>query len=167
MAESLSVCPCIYMGPSTSIIIPLIFCIGGNRRTIVPEFLQNLARNHGWAFISADYRLLIPASGNEMLEDVLSLFNYIENDLPQVDLSRIAVFGSSAGAYPARLAGIYAKPKPKAIAMIHGRELTFPYYRLACPMPSCHDQAVGISSRCRTWPIHLAAVQICCVKSHI
>jgi len=62
-----------------------------------------------------------------MLEDVLSLFKYIGNSIPQVDPSRIAVFGSSAGAYPARLAGIYAKPKPKVIAMIYGRE-PFPLY---------------------------------------
>lgn len=103
---------------------------------IVPEFLQSLARNRGWAFISADYRLLIPASGNEMLEDVLSLFKYIGSNLPQVDSSRIVVYGASAGAYPARLAGIYVEPKPKAIAMIYGRELTFLYASL---IPSCHN----------------------------
>src|ERR1700733_6525180 len=94
----------------------LIVCfIAGNRRSLVPEFLQNLARNHYRAFISADYRPLIPASGKEILKDVLSLFKHIGNNIPQVDLSRIAAFGSS-GAYAARLAGIYAKPKPKAIA---------------------------------------------------
>jgi acetyl esterase/lipase len=92
----------------------------------MPKFFLREAEARGWSYLSADYRLLVPASGHDILEDVSALFDYIAKHLPQVDTSRIAVIGSSAGAYPARLAGLYANPKPKAIVSMYGSMLRIP-----------------------------------------
>lgn len=57
-----------------------------------------------------------------MLHDVTALFTYISTHLPQVDPKRIAVVGTSAGGYLARLAGLYANPQPCAIVSMQGSE---------------------------------------------
>ncbi len=78
----------------------------------------------GWAFISADYRLLIPCTDHDILADVKNLFNYLSsdemnNDLKNasfcIDSSRLVVAGASAVANIAYLAAVHAKPKPKAV----------------------------------------------------
>lgn len=97
-----------------------IFHTGGNRRSLVPPFYRHLATSQNWSFISADYRLLVPASGHDMLDDVTTLFAYISDNLPQIDPKRIAVVGTSAGGYLARLAGLYADPRPCAIVSMQG-----------------------------------------------
>lgn len=94
---------------------------------------------NGWIFISADYRLLIPCTGHDIIADVKNLFSYlssdqINNDLNnpsyRIDSSRLTVGGASAGAYVAYLAGIHAKPKPKAIFSLYGfgSHLISPFY---------------------------------------
>lgn len=57
-----------------------------------------------------------------MIDDVEALFAYIASHLPQVDHQRIAVVGTSAGGYIARLAGLYASPRPCAVVSMQGRE---------------------------------------------
>ncbi|KAF8449913.1 Alpha/Beta hydrolase protein, partial [Terfezia claveryi] len=89
--------------------------------------------SRGWAFISADYRLLIPSTGHEILRDVKSLFAFLadaEGGLNkelralgcphQIDSNRLYVGGSSAGAYPAFLAALFAQPKPKGFFSLYG-----------------------------------------------
>lgn len=77
----------------------------------------------GWSLISPDYRLLIPASGKEMIEDITKLMEFIVAKLPQIDASRLAVGGGSAGGYLARLAALYARPRPKAMYSFYGSKL--------------------------------------------
>jgi len=97
------------------------------------DFHTGDSLSHGWAFISADYRLLIPSTGHEILRDVGSLFAFLADadgglnkelralGCPhQIDPSRLYVGGSSAGAYPAFLAALFAQPKPKGFFSLYG-----------------------------------------------
>jgi acetyl esterase/lipase len=84
----------------------------------------------GYALISVNYQLLPPATGHEILEDITDLFGFIENDIndlvkargrdDHIDSQRIAVIGTSAGGLCAYLAGIHARPKPRAIISMYG-----------------------------------------------
>lgn len=88
----------------------------------MPQSLRIEAKARGWSFLSPDYRLLIPTTAKDIVDDVVKLFEYISTNLPQIDASRIAVGGSSGGGYVARLAAIYAKPAPKALYSLYGSE---------------------------------------------
>lgn len=78
----------------------------------------------GLAFISADYRLLPPSTGHDVLEDVVDLFAFLGRTptLGSVllDANRLAVAGSSAGGMCAFLAAIHAKPRPRAVLSLYG-----------------------------------------------
>ncbi|CAF1004566.1 unnamed protein product [Rotaria sp. Silwood1] len=120
--------------------------IAGNRQSFIPMQLKRDILAIGWAFISADYRLLIPCTGHDILADVKSLFNYLSSDQLNKDLndvsyridpSRLAVAGASGGAYVAYLAAVNAIPKPKAVFSLYGLggHLISPfYYSVKSPM---------------------------------
>ena len=78
----------------------------------------------GLAFISADYRLLPPSTGHDVLEDVVDLFAFLGRTPTlgsvHLDASRLAVAGSSAGGMCAFLAAIHAKPRPRAVLSLYG-----------------------------------------------
>ena len=78
----------------------------------------------GLAFISADYRLLPPSTGHDVLEDVVDLFAFLARTPTLgsvlIDATRLAVAGSSAGGMCAFLAAIHAKPRPRAVLSIYG-----------------------------------------------
>ncbi|RPB27454.1 alpha/beta-hydrolase [Terfezia boudieri ATCC MYA-4762] len=106
--------------------------ISGNRDFLCKDIKRDTL-SRGWAFISADYRLLIPSTGHEILRDVKSLFAFLadaEGGLNkelralgcphQIDSNRLYVGGSSAGAYPAFLAALFAQPKPKGFFSLYG-----------------------------------------------
>ncbi|PIL22455.1 hypothetical protein GSI_15143 [Ganoderma sinense ZZ0214-1] len=83
-------------------------------------------------FISADYRLLPPATGHDILADIKDLFAFIDRDVNvlvrgckgtrafEIDSSALAVAGSSAGALCAYLASMHASPRPKAVLSLYG-----------------------------------------------
>jgi acetyl esterase/lipase len=72
-------------------------------------------QKYGYACISADYRLAPQVGVAEILEDVKDCVAYIRNELTSevdhdaIDVSSIAVSGSSAGGYLALLAGLYVE----------------------------------------------------------
>ena len=82
---------------------------------------------HNYALISADYRLAPQARVAEILSDVTDCIAYIRNHLvidaglkpDAVNVSKIAVSGSSAGGYLALLAGLYAQPRPDVVLAIY------------------------------------------------
>ena len=84
----------------------------------------------GYIFASADYRLLPPTDGHQVLEDVKDAFAFVStfsHDREEgkgnltVDSTRIAVAGTSAGGLCAYLAAIHCKtPKPVAILSMYG-----------------------------------------------
>ncbi|KAJ3037883.1 hypothetical protein HDV00_001227 [Rhizophlyctis rosea] len=90
---------------------------------------KEFADRNNLIFFGADYRLLHPSTGFSIIEDVKSLFSFLANPsfsstyLPhniKLDISKIAVAGYSGGGYPARAAGIYATPRPRAILSVFG-----------------------------------------------
>lgn len=102
------------------------------------------------AFISADYRLLFPFSARDIYDDVLALFNYLSTSANRDLLAHnpasppayliseklFAVAGASAGAYPARLAALYASPRPRALFSLYGigGDLLSPFYVHQAPL---------------------------------
>lgn len=154
--------------PSSSLNAPLIPAVvffhgggvfRGNRKSILPEFkgiifaaiinpnpansgfIPDHVISNGWSFISADYRLLLPCTGHDILEDITALFTYISAGLPtavtthQIDPTRLFVSGHSGGAYVARQAALHGTPRPKAFFSLSGQggELLMPHYFTAKP----------------------------------
>jgi acetyl esterase/lipase len=82
----------------------------------------------GYVFISADYQLLPAATGHDIVEDVKDLFNFLSDTeiksesgaAVKIDISRVAVTGSSAGGLCAYLASIHCSPRPKALVSLYG-----------------------------------------------
>lgn len=82
----------------------------------------------GFIFISADYQLLPPATGHDIVKDLQDLFTFItETELSdasqnryRVDPERIAVSGSSAGGLCTYLAAMHCSPRPKALISLYG-----------------------------------------------
>ncbi|KAF8428215.1 alpha/beta-hydrolase, partial [Tirmania nivea] len=131
--------------------------ISGNRDFLCKDIKSEYTLSRGWAFISADYRLLIPSTGHEILRDVKSLFAFLadtEGGLNkelmalgcphQIDSNRLYVGGSSAGAYPAFLAALFAQPKPKGFFSLYGvgGDLLSEFY-----LPSVADVPVSLAPR--------------------
>ncbi|KAF9783271.1 alpha/beta-hydrolase [Thelephora terrestris] len=105
----------------------------GNRKSWFPEWLHGRLSRRGVAFISADYRLLSPSTGHDILEDIQDLFAYIRNDLNsalaeaggdhglRISVDAIAVAGSSAGGLCAYLSAMHVFPKPRALLSVYGQ----------------------------------------------
>lgn len=88
--------------------------------------MRRAVQKHKLAVISADYRFAPQIGIADILEDVQDAVNFIRKDLSShldsqdaVDVSKLAVSGSSAGGYLALLAGLYINPKPDVILPIY------------------------------------------------
>ncbi|KAH9922866.1 alpha/beta-hydrolase [Epithele typhae] len=105
----------------------------GNRKSWFPTWLHQRVVSSGMAFISADYRLIPPSTGHDILSDVKDLFKFLQDgvnprireltlDQPSFEIASdaIAVAGSSAGGLCAYLAAIHASPQPKAVLSLYG-----------------------------------------------
>ncbi|KDQ12858.1 hypothetical protein BOTBODRAFT_161059 [Botryobasidium botryosum FD-172 SS1] len=106
----------------------------GDRGSWKPEWMIREANARSWIFISADYRLLLPCTSHDILEDVKDLFSWVSslNPIPEladstrnplglsVDASRLIAAGTSAGGYLAYLAALWAEPRPKAVVSMYG-----------------------------------------------
>ncbi|KAF8474821.1 Alpha/Beta hydrolase protein [Kalaharituber pfeilii] len=142
-------------GSQTLISIPsLVFFHGGGltagNRELLPDLLRDEVLAASFAFISADYRLLFPFSARHIHQDVINLFKFLSNSLNKELLAQnptnpppylisekiFTVAGASAGAYPARLAALYASPRPCAIFSLYGigGDLLSPFYVHQAPM---------------------------------
>ncbi|OBZ71192.1 hypothetical protein A0H81_08412 [Grifola frondosa] len=53
----------------------------GNRRSWFPSWLHKRVVSAGIAFISADYRLLPPATGHDILADIKDVFRFLSEDI--------------------------------------------------------------------------------------
>lgn len=96
----------------------------------------------GIVFVSADYRLIPPAIGQEILEDIQDLFTFLSHDVNssirerllvdrtgdarhthgvfEIDPNAIAVAGTSSGGLCAYLAATHAVPRPVAVLSMYG-----------------------------------------------
>ncbi|KAF9566064.1 alpha/beta-hydrolase [Agrocybe pediades] len=82
----------------------------------------------GCAFISADYRCLIPATASDIVDDLKDVFKFVSSTTFkgddytfQLDEDRIGVSGSSAGGLCAYLATIHCSPRLKVLVSIYGQ----------------------------------------------
>ena len=116
------------------------------------------------AFISADYQLLVPSNGHDILEDVLAIGSYIRDGklngdlnlaassigmsygssysnlmVVGIDSTRLAVAGASAGGYPAHLASLHWTPRPRAIYLLYGFGASLCSKRYWMPRPVDDD----------------------------
>ncbi|KAG6810799.1 hypothetical protein H0H92_010277 [Tricholoma furcatifolium] len=104
-------------------------CVG-NRHAWFPTWLHDRATKAGYAFISADYRLLPASTGHDIIEDVQDVLRFSvsrEFSFPEsvgsfvVNPDAIAVTGSSAGGLCTYLAAMHCtSPKPKVIVSMYG-----------------------------------------------
>jgi acetyl esterase/lipase len=96
----------------------------GDRTSWLPKWLCRRTTAAGLAFISADYRLLPPSTGHDVLKDVVDLFAFLARTPTlgsvRLDATRLAVAGSSAGGMCAFLAAIHATPRPRAVLSLYG-----------------------------------------------
>ena len=82
----------------------------------------------GYAFVSADYQLLPPATGEDIVMDIQDVFSFLVkidiNDPHcafKIDPDAMVVAGSSAGGLCAYLAAMHCiSPKPKGIVSMYG-----------------------------------------------
>ena len=106
-----------------------------------PRIFLERVTSAGYAFISADYQLLPPATGDEIAKDVQDLLRFVVDtviSLPsnqkivegigpvnftfKINPEAVAVAGSSAGGLCAYLAAMHCvSPKPKAILSLYGQ----------------------------------------------
>ena len=92
--------------------------------------------NRGLILISADYRLIPPSTGHDLVEDIQDLFHFVATSLNdrldeaysieatnnsfRVDTNAIGVGGTSAGSLCAFLACMHVDPKPKVVFSMYG-----------------------------------------------
>ncbi|KAF8902703.1 Alpha/Beta hydrolase protein, partial [Mucidula mucida] len=104
--------------------------ITGDRNSVLPIWLMKRVEAAGFAFISADYRLLPlgGVTGHDILQDIKDLFAFIaatDYEHPakgtryRIDEKAILATGQSAGSLCAFLSN-HATPKPKAIFSLYG-----------------------------------------------
>lgn len=84
----------------------------------------------GYVFITANYRLLLPCTAHDIVDDIKDLFTFIRDDINKViqshgrnegvDSDKLVAAGSSAGCTCVYLSAIHANPKPKAILSVYG-----------------------------------------------
>ena len=77
----------------------------------------------GYTIISIDYRLAPQAKLRQILEDLEDAYRWIRLKGPkllQIDPTRIAVIGHSAGGYLALMAGFQLNPRPRAVVSFYG-----------------------------------------------
>ena len=82
----------------------------------------------GYAFVSADYQLLPPATAEDIVKDIQDVFSFlVKIDIKdaygtfKIDPDAMAVAGSSAGGLCAYLAAIHCvSPKPKGVVSMYG-----------------------------------------------
>lgn len=115
----------------------------------------------GCAFISVEYRLIPPSSGNEILEDVQDALQFIAQklnnllqDYPRdghfvhpftVDPARTAVVGTSSGGLCAYLAALHAFPRPKAVLTMYGMGGNMLVSRRCSPRHCTHESLLDTS----------------------
>ncbi|KAH8204914.1 hypothetical protein TruAng_000953 [Truncatella angustata] len=123
-----------YLPPHVSGSLPVVIhyhgggMTAGSRRDDFPHWLYDGCQEKGYIFVSPDYRLAHPCTVLDMIEDAKALMQFLASDafehtLPPgltVDTRRIAVAGSSAGAYQARAACVYGSPRPAVLMTAFG-----------------------------------------------
>ncbi|KAI1123411.1 alpha/beta-hydrolase [Nemania abortiva] len=92
--------------------------VGGTRNS-VPPWLVQVCVQRQWPLISASYRLLPQASGNDLLEDVMTAYEFARKWGNEGE-RHVVLGGASAGFFCATLVAHHLQPSPLALLSITG-----------------------------------------------
>tara|TARA_B100000029_G_scaffold275456_4_gene270139 strand:+ start:256 stop:1176 length:921 start_codon:yes stop_codon:yes gene_type:complete len=95
--------------------------INGHRAGISSRVKKDLL-SAGFALVSIDYRLAPETQMPEIISDVVDAFAWLREhaEMLDVDLSKIAVLGGSAGGYLTLATGYLVKPRPACLVPFWG-----------------------------------------------
>jgi pimeloyl-ACP methyl ester carboxylesterase len=117
----------VYRPDDTQVRPVLVWLHGGalivGSRTAVPKDLLELCRAEGYALASLDYRLAPEVKLPAIIEDLRDAFRWLHEQGPKLfhaDPERVAVAGGSAGGYLTLMAGLTARPRPRALVAYWG-----------------------------------------------
>jgi acetyl esterase/lipase len=103
----------------------------GSRGMIHPAQVERYV-NAGYTVIAVDYRLAPETKLPEILQDVQDAIAWTRSEgarLFNLDLTRLAIIGHSAGGYLTLLAGCYVRPRPQALVAFYGYgDIVGPWY---------------------------------------
>ncbi len=117
----------VYRPDDTKVRPVLVWIHGGalilGSRTAVPGDLLDLCRREGYALVSLDYRLAPEVKLPAIIDDLRDAFTWLREQGPRrlhVDPERMVVAGGSAGGYLTLMAGLVARPRPRALVAYWG-----------------------------------------------
>jgi len=96
--------------------------INGGREGVSGR-VKKMMLDAGYAIVSIDYRLAPETQLPAIIEDLEDAFHWVREQGPklfQVDASKIAVMGSSAGGYLTLTSGFRVKPRPAVLVAFWG-----------------------------------------------
>jgi acetyl esterase/lipase len=97
----------------------------------------------GYVLVSLDYRLAPETKLPEIIQDIEDAFEWIRRDGPglfNIDPTRIAVIGGSAGGYLTLTAGYRVRPRPTVLLSLWGYgDLIGDWYSKPSPHPRHHQ----------------------------
>jgi acetyl esterase/lipase len=110
---------------------------GGRQRVSNP--MREMFLKDGYAIVSIDYRLAPESKLPQIIEDLVDAFKWLRRDgarLFNVDASKIAVLGGSAGGFLALTSGFRVQPPPTALVSFFGYgDLIGDWYSTPSPHP--------------------------------
>ena len=99
--------------------------INGHRAGISGR-VKKMMLDEGYALVSIDYRLAPETKLPEIIEDLEDAFRWVRKKGPElfdVDASKIAVMGGSAGGYLTLTSGYRAEPRPTVLVAFWDTEI--------------------------------------------
>jgi acetyl esterase/lipase len=97
----------------------------------------------GYVLVSLDYRLAPETKLSTIIQDIEDAFAWIRRDGPalfNIDPTRVAVVGGSAGGYLTLTAGFRVRPRPSALLSLWGYgDLIGDWYSKPSPHPRHHQ----------------------------
>jgi acetyl esterase/lipase len=117
--------------------------IGGNKGD-VPGRVKKHMLDAGYTLVSLDYRLAPETKLPEIIQDIEDAFRWIRRDGPDlfnIDATKIAVVGGSAGGYLTLASGFRVRPRPTVLLSLWGYgDLVGDWYSKPSPHPR-HQQS--------------------------
>ena len=114
--------------PSDDVIRPVLVWIHGGAlinggRQSVPDRIRDIFLEDGYAIVSIDYRLAPESKLPQIIEDLEDAFKWLRKDgarLFNIDASKIAVAGGSAGGCLTLTSGFRVDPPPTVLVSFYG-----------------------------------------------